>query len=209
MHVPTMTPAQSTTSQSGRVPCASGTCRCMSRDPSEASRRNAAHPIGSAAAFPCRVAIPKLSNSHGLDDAFSWRSVELAPLDLDDRATRLGQATADQLDFPRRPSDAVEVVSGERRFVARARQRRGRSADDGHKSATAAAPCEHVDVVVAVDDQLGTVTNEQCLELGGILESAQARCLSGQWGMVNQDEAEQSLPAQGLKQARKPLALRL
>ena len=92
-----------------------------------------------------------------------------APLQLDDRAagSRCRPRPTSSIDQGG-AVDAIEIVAGERLGLVVARERRRRRADHRHGPRRCGAPGQHVEVVVAVQDEFGAVPRQHRLQLGGV-----------------------------------------
>src|SRR5204862_3140230 len=111
--------------------------------------------------------------------------------ELDDRATRPLEAAPDELDGPRRPGDAVEVVAGERLALVRVCKRSRRRANDRHPaSGVCGAPGQHVVMVVAMDDEIGAMLRQDLLQGGSVPQIAIPPGLAWQRRVVDQHESK-------------------
>src|SRR5581483_5103508 len=105
MAMPTMRPADSTTTHKGRAAAGAGGATFSMGFESSAAR---------GADTTLQRSGRSTIISHGSHEPpSSLAGGQHAPLQLDDAAGRMLQAAADELDRPRRPGDAVEVVAGE------------------------------------------------------------------------------------------------
>src|SRR6185503_820560 len=76
----------------------------------------------------------------------------------------LRQSAADQLDTPGRSLDAIEIVSRQRLLLVQSPERCGGRANHRQRPTRRMAPLERVQVIVAVDDELGTMLRQDLLE---------------------------------------------
>src|SRR5262245_32273856 len=101
------------------------------------------------------------------------RLEQVALLELDNAAVGILKPTPLERDAPRRTSDTVDVVAGERFAPMATGKGCRRHADDGdRRPRRGRLEHQHIEMIVPVDDELGAVLAQNFLQLGRIPQAA-------------------------------------
>src|SRR5262245_19162344 len=117
-----------------------------------------------------------------------------------------GQTPADQLDAPGGPLDAIEIVARQRLALVPSRERAGRRADYRQRPARRLSPLERVQMIVAVNDELGAVLRQDSFEVSRVAQRPRWLGLTRQRRVMDEHKPEQFGLAHLVEQPAKPLA---